>query len=159
MNWQEAVKKEISDLIRFGCFQFLEDRNFKPPSDFQYARLHFVYKVKTDLRQKAQLVCDGSRVDPKGLLTQATIVKGISVHLLDAIADSQGLQVMCGDIGNVFLQANTKEKVYTHVGKEFGKHAGKIALIIKALYRLTTSAERFRLLLADFLQECGFNPI
>ena len=80
------------------------------------------------------------------------------MSFLDVFADSQGLQVMCGDIGNAFIQANTKEKVYTHVGKEFGEHAGKIALIIKALYGLTTSAEHFHSLLADFLQECGFNP-
>ena len=73
------------------------------------------------------------------------------MRLLDVIADSQGLQVMCGDIGNTFIQANTKEKVYMRVGKEFGKHAGKIALIIKALYGLTTSVEHFHLLLADFL--------
>ena len=72
------------------------------------------------------------------------------MRLLDVIADSQGLQVLCGDIGNAFIQANTKEKVYTHVGKEFGEHVGKIALIIKVLYRLTTSAERLSSLLADF---------
>ena len=59
-KWQDAVKKEVSALIRFGCFQFLDDKKYKPPSDFQYASLHFVYEVKTDLRQKARLVCDGS---------------------------------------------------------------------------------------------------
>ena len=118
---------------------------------FQYPRLHFVYEVKTDLHQKARLVCDSLQVDPKGLSTRATIVKGISVCLLDIIADSQDLQVMCGDIDNTFMKANTKEKVCTCIGKEFGEHAGKIALIIKALYGLTTSVERFCSLLADFL--------
>ena len=117
-----------------------------------------MYKVKTDLCQKVRLVCDGSQVNPKGLSTWATVVKVISVHPLDIIADSQDLQVMCGDICNAFIQANTKEKVYTWVGKEFVEHAGKIPLIIKALYGLTTSAEHFPSLLADFLQECGFNP-
>ena len=68
------------------------------------------------------------------------------------MADSQGLKVFCGNIGNAFIQANTKEKVYTRVGNEFGEQAGKIASIIKALYGLATSAERFHSLLADFFK-------
>ena len=32
-KWQEAIKKEVSALIGFGCFQFLHDRNYKPPSE------------------------------------------------------------------------------------------------------------------------------
>ena len=71
---------------------------------------------------KARLVCDGSRVDPRGLSTRATVVKGVFVHLLDLIADSQNLQVLCGDIGKTFIQADTKEKIYTRCGPEFGEH-------------------------------------
>ena len=156
-KWQDSVKKEVGALIQHGCFKFMP-KDFKPPKDYQYCRLHFVYEVKTDLRQKSRLVCDGSRVDPKGLSTRATVVKGISVRLLDLIAESQSLKVLCGDIGNAFIQANTQEKVYTRVGDEFGEHAGKIAFIVRALYGLTTSAERFHTLLADFLRTLGFIP-
>ena len=73
---------------------------------------------------KARLVCDGSRIDPRGLSTRATVVKTISVRLLDLIADAQGHTVLCGDIDNAFIQAKTKEKIYTRVGKEFGDRAG-----------------------------------
>ena len=86
--------------------------------------------------------------------TRATVVKGISVHLLDLIAESQGLEFLCGDIGNAFIQAFTKEKVFTWCGPEFGDRAQCIAIIIKVLYGLTTSAERF----ADFLRNLGFKP-
>ena len=157
-NWQDAVKKEVAALIQHGCFEFHDSKGFKPSDDFQYCHLHFVYEVKTDLRQKARLVCNGSTVDPKGLSTRATVVKGISVRLLDLIAEAQGLEVLCGDIGNAFIQATTNEKVYTRVGNEFGEHAGKIALIVKALYGLTTSAERFHTLFADFIRSIGFTP-
>ena len=117
-----------------------------------------MYDIKLDLTYKARLVCDGSRVDPRGLSTLATVVKGISVRLLDLIADSQNLQVLCGDIGNAFIQANTKEKIYTRCGPEFGEHQHSIAVIVRALYGLTTSAERFRTMLADFLRIIGFKP-
>ena len=156
-KWQDSVTKEVAALINHGCFQFMP-RDFKPNLDYQYCRLHFVYEVKTDLRQKSRLVCDGSRVETRGLSTRATVVKGISVRLLDLIAHAQDLRVLCGDIGNAFIQAETNEKVFTRVGDEFGEHSGKIALIVKALYGLTTSAERFHTLLADFLRTLKFTP-
>ena len=52
-------------------------------------------------------------IDTKGLSTHTTVLKGISVRLLDLIADAQDLKVLCGDIGNAFIQADTKEKIYT----------------------------------------------
>ena len=67
-----------------------------------------VYDVKLDLTYKAKLVCGGSRVDPRGLSTRATVVKGVSVCLLDIIADFQNIKVMTGDICNTFIQAYTK---------------------------------------------------
>ncbi len=106
-------------------------------------------------------MCNGSQqVDPRGLSTRATVVKTVSVRLLDVIAAAQNLEVLTGDIGNAFIQANTKEKIYTRCGSEFGPHAaGSIEVIVRALYGLTTSAKRFRtLLFADYLREMGFVP-
>ena len=117
-----------------------------------------MYDIKQDLRFKARLVCNGKLVDAGDLSTRATVVKTVSVRLLDIIAASQTLTVLTGDIGNAFVQATTNEKVYTRLGKEFGSRAGTIALIVKALYGLTTSAERFRTLLADFIRSLGFTP-
>ena len=99
--WQEAVEKEVNALVMHGCIDF-KTPNYKAPSDYQYCRLHFVYDIKSDLRYKARLVCNGNLVDPRGLSTQATVVKTISVRLLDVIASSQELRVLCGDIGNAF---------------------------------------------------------
>ena len=81
-----------------------------------------------------------------------------SVRLLDLIANAQGLKVLCDDIGNAFIQATTNEKIFTRVGNEFGKRSGCIAVIVKTLYGLTTSAEIFRTLLADFIRSLGFTP-
>jgi len=156
-TWQDAVEKEVAALVMHKCFDF-KSPDFKPSSEYQYCRLHFVYEIKSDLRHKARLVCNGNQVDPRGLSTRATVVKGISVRLLDIIAESQGLEVICGDIGNAFIQATTNEKIFTRVGSEFGDRAGSIALIVRALYGLTTSAERFHTLLADFLRSVGFRP-
>ena len=117
-----------------------------------------IHDIKPDLTFNAKLVCDGSQVDPRGLSTRATVLKTVYVRLLDLIANTQDLEVLCGDIGNTFIQANTKEKIYTRVGTEFGNRAGCITLNIRALYGLTTSAKRFRTLFADFLRSLGFSP-
>ena len=149
------MKKEVGSLIQHQCFDF-RSPDYKPSKDYQFCSLHFVYKIKTDLCHKAHLVCDGSRVDPHGLSTRVTVVKGISVCLLDLIADAQDLKVLCGDIDNAFIQASTKEKIYTRYSSEFGPYAG--AIIVHTLYRLTTSAECFHTMLADFLRSIGFRP-
>ena len=116
-----------------------------------------VFELKQDLRRKARLVIQGFRVDPKLLSTRATVVKGISVRLLDVIAHRDGLKTLCGDIGNAFIQATTKEQVWTKCGKEWGKkYAGKKAIIVKSLYGLTTSAHQWRQLFADYLRSLGF---
>ena len=85
-------------------------------------------------------------------------MKSISVRLMDLIADPQGHRFLCGDIGNASIQAKTKEKIYTSVGNEFGDRAGCIAILTRIFYGLTTSAERFRTLFADFLRTLGFHP-
>ena len=117
-----------------------------------------MYDVKPDLQFKVCLMCEGSRVDLKGISTRAIVVKGISVRLLELITDTQNLDVLVGDIDNAFTQAKTKEKMYTRLCKKSGDRAHCIALIKRAIYGLTTGAERFHTLLADFLRTFDFNP-
>ena len=99
--------------------------NYKPTDDYQYAPLNLIFEVKPDLTRKARLVIMGNVVDPRGLATRATVVKGISVRLLSLIAHRDGLTELCGDIGKAFIQADTKEKIYTRCGPEFGKIVAK----------------------------------
>ena len=103
------------------------------------------FDVKHNLRQKAQLVVGGHVIDPRGLSIYATAVKGISVRILDVIAHRDKLKILCGDIGNAFINAYTKEKVFARAGPEFGQREGSVVEIVKALYGLCTSAERWTL--------------
>jgi len=117
-----------------------------------------VYDVKADLSRKARLVVMGDVVNPRGLSTRAKFVKGISVRLLNVIAHRYGLKMLCGDIGHAFIQTTTRAKIFTRCGPEFGDKSGCIAIIEKALCGLTTSAERLRTMLGDFLRGMGFVP-
>ena len=78
------------------------------------------------------------------------------MRLLDLLADAWNKEVLTGDIGNAFIQSNTKEKIYTRFGDEFGDLKGCLAIIVRALYGLTTSAERFRSRFANLLRTMGF---
>ena len=86
----------------------------------------------------------------------STTVKSISVKLLQVIAHKSNLEILCGDIGNAYVNAYTNEKVYAIAGKEFGKAIkGSIVIIVRALYGLRTSSKCWHAHLADTLR--GFN--
>ena len=126
--WKEGAEKEVAALIHHQYFAF-KSPNFKPPKEYQYYRLHMVYDMKPDLTHKTRLVCDGFRVNSRGLLTSATVVKGVSVRLFHLIADSQNPKFLQGDIGNAFIQAHAKDNFVTKCGPAFGDIAGAIDII------------------------------
>jgi hypothetical protein len=49
------------------------------------------------------------------------------------------------------------EKIYTVLGLEFGADAGKMAIIVHALYGLKSAGASFQRHLADCMQTLGYN--
>ena len=140
--WKEAYQKEIVSLLSLGCLDF-HPPDSKPGTDYQFIKLTMIYEVKQDGRRKAHLVAGGHLVDPHGISTRSTVVKGVSVHLLDVIAHRDKLKVLCGDIGNAFITAPCLEKVYSRAGPEFGDRHDSIMVLTKALYGLQSSSHAF----------------
>jgi len=61
------------------------------------------------------------------------------------------------DVGNAYLNASPREKVYFVAGKEFGgEDEGKVAVIVRALYGLKSSGAAWRAHFAQSLSELGF---
>ena len=83
--WKEAYQKEIASLLSLSCFDFCPPDS-KPGPDYQFVKLTMIYEVKRDGRHKAHLVAGGHLVDPRSISTRSTIMKGVSVRLLDVIA-------------------------------------------------------------------------
>ena len=115
-----------------------------------------IYEVKQGGFRKARLVVGGHLVDPRGISTCSTIIKGVSVCLLDVIAHRDNLKVLCGDVGNAFVTAPCLEKVYSRAGPEFGDRHDSIMVLTKALYGLRSSSCTFHGHFADFLLSLGF---
>ena len=114
------------------------------------------FEVKHDGRRKARLVAGGHMVAVHGISARSTVVKGVSLRLLDIVAHRDNLTILCGDIGNAFVTAPCLEKVYAIAGQEFGQREGSLMIIKKALYGLKSSSRAFRLSFAAFLKGCGF---
>ncbi len=55
------------------------------------------------------------------------------------IAALNDLNLLGADAQNAYINVNTKEKVYTVVGPEFGLNQGRPAIIVRALYSLKCS--------------------
>ena len=80
------------------------------------------------------------------------------MKLLHVVAHSANLTALCGDIGNAFVTAFTKEKVYCIAGPEFFDRQEMVIVIRKALYGLASSNAHFHDHLADTFRSLGFKP-
>ena len=156
-KWKEAEKKELLQLDEYNTFKDM-GKGHEPSREYQKIRVHFVYAVKHDLRHKARLVAGGHLTDPTMDNAYSGVVTLRSMRLALVIGELNGLTPMVGDIGNAYLEATTKEKVYFVAGPEFGELEGHTLIIHKALYGLRTSGARFHEKLADTLRDMGFRP-
>ena len=156
--WSDAIKKEMLALENAGVWQF-HPPHFKPSKEYQFAPLQMIFDVKQeDLRHKARLVAGGHVVESNMWESYSSVVQQRSIRLLETIALNEGLSFVTGDISNAFVQADTKEKIYTIAGPEFGERQGCMVIIKKALYGLATSARQWNIRLGDTIRELGFVP-
>jgi hypothetical protein len=66
------------------------------------------------------------------------------------------LKIFAANVSHAYMQANTKEQVYTVAGPEFGRLEGLVFDIVKALYGLQTSGAQLEEKLNDTLRSLSF---
>ena len=153
--WQDAIKLELSQILGYDTFKDI-GMGAKAPTGFQRINVHFVFDVKATLQRKARLVAGGHMTDPPKDSVYSGVVSLRSLRLICFLAELNELELMSADIGNAYLEAYTKEKVYCVAGPEFGNLAGHTLIIVKALYGLRTSGAHFHKRLANTLRDLGF---
>ena len=90
-----------------------------------------------NFRSKARFVAGGHTTEvPDSITTYSSVVSGDSITIALTIAALNGLQIMACDIQNAYFTAESREKIWTTGGPEFGSEAGTIFLVKKALYGL-----------------------
>jgi Reverse transcriptase (RNA-dependent DNA polymerase) len=129
-----------------------------PPVGSQLIPCHIVFDIKMDFTRKARYVAGGHVTDPPSTQTYASVVSRDSICIAFLIAALNDLDIMSADIQGAYLNAPCRERVHTICGPEFGPELrGRIAVIVKALYGLKTSAFAWRSHLAETLQELGYS--
>ena len=92
-----------------------------------------VFDIKMDFTRKARLVAGGHVADPPKSMTYSSVVLRDSIRIVFLVAALNDLDVLAADPRNAYLNAKTKEKVYTTIGEEFGpQYKGCTALIVQA---------------------------
>jgi hypothetical protein len=116
-----------------------------------------IFDVKMDFTRKARFVAGGHMTDPPSSITYSSVVSRDSVRIAFMLASLKGLSLSATDIGNAYLNAEAREKVYTTAGPEFGAELeGQNVLIVRALYGLKSSGAAWRAHLANTLQSLGY---
>ena len=72
-------------------------------------------------------------------LKYSSVVSRDSVRLVLLMAALNDVPLLAADIGNAYLNATCREKIYTTAGAEFGDLQGKVLIIERALYGLKSS--------------------
>ena len=104
------------------------------------------------------LVADGHLTDIPLESVYSGVVSLQGLWLVLFLAELNHLKTWATDIGNAYLEAETREKVYIIAGPEFGELEGHILVIHKALFGLRTSGLHWHEQFADCLREMGFSP-
>ena len=154
--WHEVIQKELKNVLVAFCS--LEEGEHLPVGSKQIP-YHIIFDVKLDLTRKARLVVVGHRnKDVPKYTTFSTVASCDSVRIIFLVATLNDLKILSTDVGNVYLNAECREKVHVRCGKElFGpEHEGRYAVIARALYGLKSSGASWRNRFATEIRSMGF---
>jgi hypothetical protein len=132
------------------------DENEQVLIGYKWIPCHMIFDVKMDFTCKARFVAGGHMTDPPASIMYSSVVSRDSVRIAFLITALNDLEVLGADVGNAYLNAETREKVYTTAGKEFGKYEGCTVIIVRALYGLKSSGAAWRAHFSQTLQDFGF---
>lgn len=151
--WYDAIQKEMANIRT--VFHFLDECERVPPGH-KWIKCHLVFDVKMDLTRKARYVAGGHVTNPPSELTYSSVVMRDSMQITLLLAAQNDVELLAMDIGNAYLNADTKEKVYTMAGPEFGELEGRKVIIVRALNGLQSSCAAWIVHLANTLRDMGF---
>ena len=118
-----------------------------------------VFDIRIDgLVRKARLVAGGHTTTSPSSITYSSVVSRDSVRIAFLVAALNDLTLVAADIGNAYLNAPNKEKIYTVAGPEFGEDQGTIYLVTRALYGLKSAGAAWRSFFAQVLIDLRFRP-
>ena len=165
-HWRSAIEKEMSKIRGMGAFEpyekvtpeALRSGTAKLPG-YSEISCHMVFDIKMDgkFTRKARFVANGNQTgEIEPAWTYSSVVSRESVRIAFLHAALNDLEVLGCDVTNAYLNANCREKLWIKAGPEFGSSEGTVMLIRKALYGLKSAGKSWRNMLAETLEEMGW---
>ena len=160
--WRRAIEKEMTRVrVAFEKWQggSTEDEAREKLVGYQQMRGHLVFDIRLDgLVRKARFVAGGHETETPSSITYSSVVSRDSVRIAFLIAALNDVDLMSADIGNAYLNAPCREKIWMKAGPEFGDEKDTIFLVVRALYGLKSAGASWRSFFSQTLQELGFKP-
>jgi hypothetical protein len=158
--WQKAIGKETTKVkVAWEAREDLDIEEVRKGGalvGYTEIRCHMIFDVKMDFTRKARFVAGGHMTDTPSSITYSSVVSRDSVRLAFVIAALNDLDILSCDVGNAYLNAPCREKIWFLGGSETGDDRGKILVITRALYGLKSSGASWRAMLAQTLRDIGF---
>ena len=160
--WYDAIQKEMKNVrVAFDVdhdTSVEQARSNKHYVGFQEIKCHMVFVIKMDgkFTRKARLVAGGHTTNTPASLTYSSVVARDTVRIAFVIAALNDINVMSCDIGNAYLNAPCREKIWCIAGTEFGSDKGKVLKVVRALYGLKSSGASWRAMFANTLADLGY---
>jgi hypothetical protein len=148
--WTNAIAKEMLNVR--PALKFVDDN--KIPEFLKPVGVHMILDVKMDLTQKACLVANGHEMEVPTESTYSTIVTRDSVLIAFMLAALNGLDVLSGNVKNVYINAESKEKL--HIAEAGPGFMGCPCMIVWALYRLKSSGSCWHDNMAQTLRDLNY---
>ena len=160
--WADAIHKEMKNVRpafeKKAEISIEQAKSGKVLVGYQQIRCHWIFDIKMDglCTRKARLVAGGHTTNPPSSTTYSSVVSRDSVRIAFLIAALHELDIWAADIGNAYLNAPCREKIWTVAGTEFGEDKGCILIVVRALYGLKTSGASWRAMFSQTLKDMGF---
>jgi hypothetical protein len=123
---RDAIEKEMSkakisySAVEDATPQDVRSNKCDALRGHQEIKCHIIFDVKMDFTRKARFVAGGHMTETPPSITYSSVVSRESVKIAFLIAALNGLDIMSCDIGNAYLNAPFKEKIWFVAGKECG---------------------------------------
>jgi hypothetical protein len=164
--WEDAIKKEMNKakvayVLIDGCTpEQVRSNKVDKLRGHQEIKCHIIFDVKMDFTRKACFVAGGHMTETPNSLTYSSVVSRESVKIAFLIAALNGLDIMSCNIGNAYLNASCREKIWFVAGPECGTElCGTPCKLVRALYGLKSSGTAWRALFSAFItNSLDFQP-
>jgi hypothetical protein len=120
--WHKAIEKEM----RKVKVAFEKEKHWTPEQaqrgeakgliGYQEIKCHIVFDMKMDFSRKARFVAGGHTTEALASITYSSVVSRDSICIAFLIAGLNDLDIMACDIGNAYLNAPCREKIWFEAG-------------------------------------------